>query len=83
MKDCFFGLLRNVICRSIDTRIFHKFGDNYIIRENVVREASYEEIRKKGFEFNSDFSLSHNQSDIVSQYLETVLSFKEKINFKS
>ena len=85
MKDCFFGLLRNylrvdnVICRIIDTRIFHSFGDNYILRDFQVKENTFEEIKSKGFVFTSDFCLSHNQSDSISKSLDIVFEFKDKI----
>ncbi len=42
MADCFFGLLRNyirvddVIVRIYDTRIYHEFKDNFMIREFQV-----------------------------------------------
>lgn len=89
MKDCFFGLLRhylrvdNVVVRVIDTRIFHLFGANYILRDFQVRENSYEELKKKGFVINSEWSLNHSQSDIVYQYLSTVLHIKDKIIFSN
>lgn len=39
MDDCFFVLMRsyfridNVLARILDTRIYHEFGSNYIIRD--------------------------------------------------
>ena len=42
MNYCYFGLLRNyirvddVIVRIFDTRIYHEFKDNFIIREFSV-----------------------------------------------
>ena len=42
MNDCFFGLLRcylrvyEVMIIIYDTRIYHTFGTNFIIREFVV-----------------------------------------------
>jgi len=88
MGNCFFGLLRNylrvdnVICRIIDTRIFHCFGENYILRDFQVKESTYDQIKSKGFVFTSDFSLSHVQSDSISKYLDLVFSCKDKIIFK-
>lgn len=64
MSNCFFLLLRSyirvdhVLVRILDTRVFHKFGDNYMIRDFQVREASYSELKKKGFKLSSDWSLS-------------------------
>ena len=78
MDDCFFGLLRsylrvdNVIVRIIDTRIFHSFGDNYILREFLVRENTVEDLQQKGFNFNSEWSLSHDQSDKVSRFMDQI-----------
>lgn len=42
MKDCFFGLLRHyirvddVIIRIYDTRIYHEYKDDFILREFSV-----------------------------------------------
>lgn len=42
MADCYFGLLRNyirvddVLVRVFDTRIYHEFQNDYIIREFSV-----------------------------------------------
>jgi len=89
MGNCFLGLLRNylrvdnVICRIIDTRIFHSFGENYILRDFQVKENTYDQIKAKGFVFTSDFSLSHVQSDSISKYLDVVFSCKDKILFKN
>mgnify|MGYP000984645007 CR=1 FL=1 len=48
MADCFYVLLRfylrvdGVRVRILDTRIFHSFDTNYIIREFTHRESNYE-----------------------------------------
>jgi type 2A phosphatase activator TIP41 len=87
MKDCFFGLLRsylrvdNVIVRIIDTRIFHSFGDNYLLRDFQVKESTFENLNSKGFKFSSEWSLSQGQSDMVSRYLDVVYAKKDKIYF--
>jgi type 2A phosphatase activator TIP41 len=55
MEDCFFGLIRHylrvdeVIIRIYDTRIYHDFKWNYILREFTVREDTWENIAKAGF----------------------------------
>jgi type 2A phosphatase activator TIP41 len=87
MDDCFLGLLRyylrvdHVLVRIIDTRLFHSFDSNYILREFNVKENSYDELINKGFKFTSDFSLSHVQGDMVSKYLDTIYEAKDKIIF--
>jgi type 2A phosphatase activator TIP41 len=87
MNNCFFGLLRNylrvdnVICKIIDTRIFHKFGENYILREHMIKEGTYDQLRNKGFTFTSDCSLSPQQSDLVSKFLDNSFTIKDKIIF--
>lgn len=79
MKDCFYGLLRsylridNVMVRIIDTRIFHSFGDKDIIRNFFVKEATYDQLKSIGFDCSSNWSMSHNQSDVVNQKIETPL----------
>lgn len=87
MKDCIFGLLRhylrvdNVIVRIMDTRIFHDLNTNYILRDFQVRESTYDELKSKGFVINSEWSLSHIQSDMVYQYLDEKKHIKDKIEF--
>ena len=64
MKDCYFILLRSyiridhVIVRILDTRIFHKFTDNFLIRDFSHREATYNQLKHAGFQFGSDWLLS-------------------------
>lgn len=47
MKDCFFGLIRfylrldDVIIRIYDTRIYHDYSTNYILREFSIKEDKY------------------------------------------
>ena len=62
MNDCFFALLRHyirvddVLIRVYDTRIYHEFKEDFILREFSVRENSYEELKQKGFLFNTEFT---------------------------
>jgi len=85
MQDCFFGLLRNyqridnVCVRMIDTRIFHSYGSDYILRDFQVKEASYDELKKKGFCINSEWALDHNQSDVVNKFLDVKIHVKDKL----
>ena len=85
MGDCFFGLLRSylriddVMIRIYDTRIYHEFAKNYIIREFSIRENSFEELKSKGFKFGAEFITNHNQSDQVYQHLDLRSTFKDKV----
>jgi len=87
MNDCFFGMIRyylridNVAVRIMDTRFFHSFDQNYILRDFQVRENSYPDLISKGFKINSEWSLSHNQADTVYNELEMVYHVKDKISF--
>lgn len=51
MPTSFFILLRyflridNVMLRINDTRIYHEFGKNYLLREFTSREAKVQDIR--------------------------------------
>lgn len=62
MGDCFFGLLRHYLrvddvqVRIYDTRFYHEFNKNYILREFTAREDSYENIAKKGFKFSPSWN---------------------------
>jgi type 2A phosphatase activator TIP41 len=52
MKDCYFGLLRHyirvddVVVRIFDTRIYHEFGKNYVLREFSVKYFYYNSNEK-------------------------------------
>ena len=87
MNDCFLGLLRvyvrvdNVVVRLIDTRVFHSFDKNYILREFEVRENTFDELINKGFKINSEWTLNCNQSDIIYNDLDVVFCTKDKITF--
>ena len=75
MNECFLGLMRcylrvdNMIVRNIDTKIYHKFGDKYILRNFLVKEKTYDELKENGFHFSNQWNLSPNQSDIVAPFL--------------
>ena len=86
MKDCFFGLLRcylridNFLIKNIDTRIYHDFNTDYIVRHFVVKEMTYTELKNKGFEFKYDFNISPNQSDLFDNFVkEEKFSVSDKI----
>jgi len=65
----------------MDTRFFHSFDQSYILREFQVRECSYSELISKGFKINSEWSLSHNQADMVYNHLNVVFCVRDKISF--
>lgn len=87
MDDCFFGLLRfylrvdDVCVRIYDTRFYHDFKENFIIREFSARENTVSELKKKGFKFTADFITDHRQSDLIYQELDVKLTFKDKVFF--
>ena len=89
MDDCFYGLMRsylrvdNVLIRNMDTRIFHNFGDDYIIRYFTVKEMSYMDLKKQGFNFSNEWNISPYQSDQVDQYMKNpIFSVKDKLFIK-
>jgi len=53
MPTCLFALMRlyvrvdEVLFRMLDCRIYHEFGQKYVIREIQHREASYQEMQKR------------------------------------
>ena len=75
MNECFIGLMRcylrvdNMVIRNIDTKIYHKFGDKFIIRNFFIKEKTYDELKNNGFHFSNQWNLSPNQSEIVSPFL--------------
>jgi type 2A phosphatase activator TIP41 len=64
MDNCFFILLRSyvridhVAVRILDTRIFHEFNKDFIIRDFTHLESTYEELQSKDFNLDSDWLLS-------------------------
>ena len=67
MEDCFLLLFRNylrvdkVLVRIIDTRIFHLFGEKFVVREFVVKESSWKEISSSGFKITTEWMNSEIQ----------------------
>ncbi|KAJ3283818.1 hypothetical protein HK104_010217 [Borealophlyctis nickersoniae] len=53
MPSCFLVLLRfflrvdGVLFRVYDTRVYHQFGTEFVVREHVAREAPYSIVREK------------------------------------
>jgi len=88
MEDCAFGLIRcylrndGVLVRSLDTRLFIDFNKDYVLREFTVKEATYDELQKKGFKLGSEFNTHEGQVDIVQPYLDTKLTVREKLSVK-
>ena len=75
MEDCFLGLMRsylrvdNMVVRNIDTKIYHKFGEKYIIRHFSVKEKNYDDLLSSGFNITNEWNLSPTQSDTVDPFL--------------
>mmetsp|Transcript_24471 Transcript_24471/g.21655 ORF Transcript_24471/g.21655 Transcript_24471/m.21655 type:complete len:88 (-) Transcript_24471:11-274(-) len=87
MGDCFFGLVRfylridDVVVRLYDTRFYHEFGKEYIIREFTHRESSFDDLKKKGFKFTAEFITDHRQADLICNEVEVKKTFKDKVFF--
>lgn len=85
MKDCFYVLHRyylrvdEVVVRILDTRIFHSFDTNFLLREFQYKESTFNALRAKEFKLNSDWSLSKNQSDEVFPHLDLKFKNLDKI----
>ena len=75
MDECFLGLMRcylrvdNMVVRNIDTKIYHKFGEKYIIRNFTVKEKTYDELKNNGFHLSNQWNLSPKQSEEVDPFL--------------
>jgi type 2A phosphatase activator TIP41 len=75
MENNFLGLMTcylrvdNMLVRNIDTKIYHKFGDDYIIRNFTVKQKTYDELRDNGFSFPNEWNLSQTQSETVDPFL--------------
>eukprot|EP00828_Plagiopyla_frontata_P048893 TRINITY_DN9543_c0_g1_i2.p1 TRINITY_DN9543_c0_g1~~TRINITY_DN9543_c0_g1_i2.p1 ORF type:complete len:157 (+),score=30.60 TRINITY_DN9543_c0_g1_i2:84-554(+) len=85
MEDCFLLLFRNylrvdkVIVRVIDTRIFHTFGQKFVVREFVVKESSWKEISTSGFQITTEWMNSEIQDFQVEKFLKEIYSFNDVI----
>ena len=86
MKDCFYAFIRsyvridNVMVRSIETRIFHDFTTDHILRQFSLKEASYDDLKAKGLEFTAQFNNDPHQADIISQHLKEVFTLTDRVN---
>mmetsp|Transcript_21995 Transcript_21995/g.24435 ORF Transcript_21995/g.24435 Transcript_21995/m.24435 type:complete len:332 (+) Transcript_21995:19-1014(+) len=86
MKDCFYALVRfylrvdGVLVRILDTRIFHDFSTDYIIREFWHKEATYDELKAKNFDLSSEWGLDPNQADRVFNTLDLKFRVKDKVS---
>ncbi|CAD8142067.1 unnamed protein product [Paramecium octaurelia] len=89
MGDCFFGLIRSylriddVLIRIFDTRIYHQFNWDYVLRDFTHREDSWTNIQKNGFNFTPQWSTDQNQSFMVQNSVPIQLHINDKIFFKS
>jgi type 2A phosphatase activator TIP41 len=76
MDDSFFLLVRyylrvdGVVVRILDTRIYHEFGSDHLIREFKHLESDYDMLRGKGFSPSSEWMLSETQADEASGFLK-------------
>lgn len=87
MGDCCYFLLRfylrvdQVLIRVYDTRIFHSFGDNHLTREFTWKEATYDEVKARGFNPTSEWALSPTQADEVLPKLDEKKKVIDKVLF--
>jgi len=64
MANAWFILIRyylrvdGVTVRLLDTRLYHEFGTNYILREFKHQESDFNKLRESGFNPSSDWMLS-------------------------
>jgi type 2A phosphatase activator TIP41 len=64
MPDSWFVLVRyylrvdNVVVRIFDTRMYHEFGTNFILREFKHQECDYQTLLLAGFKPTSEWMLS-------------------------
>jgi type 2A phosphatase activator TIP41 len=70
-----------VIVRILDTRIFHDFSTNEIIREFWHKEATFAELKERNFDVGSEWGLDPNQADRIFNTLDLKFKSKDKISF--
>lgn len=87
MGDSWFLLLRfylrvdGVCVRHFDTRLYHEFGTNYVLREFKHLEADFNELAEAGFRPSTEWILSATQADEVAQFTTERLKINEKISW--
>lgn len=89
MKDCFFVLMRSytrvdhVLVRILDTRLYCEDLESKakieLIRDFTFKESTYQQLKEKGFNLSSEWSLSPSQSDEVYPHLTLVSKHTDKI----
>jgi len=85
MPHRFFALMRfwlrvdHVIYRVYDTRIYHEFGKDYLLREYQYREGPYEPLKQL---FDKERNKMHDENTIVP-LLPVLETYTQQINFNS
>mmetsp|Transcript_7601 Transcript_7601/g.14259 ORF Transcript_7601/g.14259 Transcript_7601/m.14259 type:complete len:288 (-) Transcript_7601:143-1006(-) len=84
MADCFFVLFRHylrvddVIVRLCDTRLFHSYDSQYILREYQVKEAPYSAVMQA---LPRTWTTDANQSDMVFYVTQPLQVFRDKLAY--
>ncbi|XP_011345432.2 TIP41-like protein [Ooceraea biroi] len=84
MPSSFFILLRyflridNVMLRINDTRIYHEFGKNYLLREFTSREAKVQDIRVSPALFLEPSAIAPHLPLTKSKYHKLIITEKEE-----
>ncbi len=79
MPHFFFSLMQfylrvdGVVFRTIDTRIFHEYDKDYLIRECQTREAAYQAIKSVPLANSQQSPTSHLLSLLSSNSLRILL----------
>jgi type 2A phosphatase activator TIP41 len=87
MHDCFYMIIRyylrvdGVRVRLMDTRVFHDFQTNYLLREFTHKEESFDNLRKLGFNPGSEWMLSATQGDEVGKFMPARTKVNDKVIF--
>ncbi len=64
-----------MIVRIFDTRLYHEFGSNTILRDFTHLEATYEHLESVGYSFQGKSIPVENQSDDVYPHLLTLAKY--------
>ena len=85
MEDSFFILLRSYVridhvsVRIFDTRVYHEFGSNKLIRDFSHLQSTYTSLEAEGFKFGGNCMLNESQSDEIYSLLPVVTRYKDSI----
>lgn len=64
------------LMRVYDTRVFHEFGKDFVVREQIIREDSFDSLAQRGMPRTASL---YTDPSVVARRLTVQSTTKEKI----